>query len=102
MAQPETLAGVKLALRISHGVLDEDILADIDACLADLSAHGVNGPNAVEKDPLVYNAIKLYCRSMYLDDTAKAEVWRQRYIDLRASLSARKGYGWAEEVAANG
>ena len=100
MAKPETLAGVKLALRISHNVLDEDIMADIDACLADLSAHGVNGPSAVETDPLVYNAIKLYCRSMYLDDVATAEVWRQRYIDLRASLGARKGYGWAEEVGA--
>ncbi len=101
MAQPETLDKVKLAIRRSHDKLDEDLVADIDACMADLRAHGITGPKAVETDPLIYNAIKLYCREMNAEDPAEAARWRQCYHDLRDSLKSAKGYGWTEEVAAN-
>lgn len=101
MAQPETLAKVKQAIRRSHNKLDEDLMADIDACLADLRAHGITGPKAVETDPLIYNAIKLYCRALDAAEPAVAAEWRGCYKDLRDSLKAAKGYGWAEEVAAN-
>lgn len=101
MAQPETLTKVKQAIRRSHDKLDADLMADIDACLADLRAHGINGPKAVETDPLVYNAIKLYCKELDAEDPAEAARWRQCYHDLRDSLKSAKGYGWAEEVAAN-
>lgn len=101
MAKPETLAKVKQAIRRSHNKLDDDLMADIDACLADLRAHGINGPKAVETDPLVYNAIKLYCRALDTDEPVKAAEWRQCYKELRDSLKSAKGYGWAEEVAAD-
>lgn len=101
MATPETLVKIKQALRISHSKLDEDIQADIDACLADLQVHGITGPKAVEADPLIYNAIKLYCRALYTDDTGKAAEWRAMYQDLRAHLKSAKGYGWTGEVAAD-
>lgn len=101
MAQPETLTKVKQAIRRSHDKLDADLMADIDACLADLRAHGITGPKAVEIDPLIYNAIKNYCREMDAEDPAEAARWRQCYRDLRDSLKAAKGYGWTEEVAAN-
>lgn len=101
MAQPETLAKVKQAIRRSHNKLDADLMADIDACLADLQAHGITGPKAVETDALIYNAIKLYCRALDTDEPAKAAEWRNCYKELRDSLKASKGYGWAEEVAAN-
>jgi hypothetical protein len=101
MAQPETLAKVKLAIRRSHNKLDDDLMADIDACLADLRAHGITGPKAVETDPLIYNAIKLYCRALDASEPAAAEEWRGCYKDLRDNLKVAKGYGWAEEVAGN-
>lgn len=101
MAQPETLTKVKQSIRRSHDKLDADLMADIDACLADLKAHGITGPKAVETDALVYNAIKNYCKAMDAEDPAEAARWRQCYLDLRDSLKAAKGYGWAEEVAAN-
>lgn len=101
MAKPETLAKVKLAIRRSHDKLDDDLLADIDACMADLRAHGITGPQAVETDALIYNAIKLYCRALDADEPAVAAEWRSCYRDLRDSLKAAKGYGWAEEVAAD-
>lgn len=101
MAKPETLAKVKQAIRRSHNKLDDDLMADIDACLADLRAHGITGPKAVETDPLIYNAIKLYCRALDTTEPAVAAEWRGCYRDLRDSLKSAKDYGWTEEVAAN-
>lgn len=89
-----TLEKIKLAIRISHNKLDEDIQADIDACLADLRVCGII--HAEESDPLILNAIKLWCRSLYTDDTAKAAEWQRRYDALKACLMNAEGYGWKE------
>ena len=88
----DTLTKLKLALRTSHTKLDEDIQADIDACIADLLVCGINHPD--ETDPLIFNAIKLYCRSLYTDDTAKAAEWLRRYNELKSCLMMAEGYGW--------
>ena len=87
-----TLEKIKQALRISHSKLNEDITADIDACLADLRLAGVRYKG--EEDPLIFNAIKLWCRSLYTDEPAKAAEWRQRYQALKACLMMAEGYGW--------
>ena len=88
----DTLTKIKQALRISHGKLDEDIQADIDACLADLRLAGI--VHAYETDPLIFNAIKIWCRSLNTDDTEKAAEYRKRYEALKASLMMAEGYGW--------
>lgn len=92
MANSETLVKIKKAIRRSHSKLDEDLMDDIDACIADLKSVGVTGPNAVESDPLFYNAIKLYCKSLNTDDSAKAAEWLRRYESLKACLMMAKGY----------
>lgn len=92
-----TLEKIKLSLRISHSKLDEDIQSDIDACLADLRVCGV--VYADESDPLMFNALKLYLRSMYTDDTAKGAEYLRRYDALKACLMNAEGYGW--EAAAD-
>lgn len=92
MAKSETLVKIKKAIRRSHSKLDEDLMDDIDACIADLKSVGVTGPNAVESDPLFYNAIKLYCKSINTDDTAKAAEWLRRYESLKACLMMAEGY----------
>lgn len=89
-----TLEKIKLALRISHDKLDEDIQADIDACVADLHLVGVI--HAPEADPLVLNAIKLWCRSLYTDDPAKGAEYLRRYESLKACLMVAEGYGWRD------
>lgn len=100
MATTDTLAKVKQALRISHHILDEDVMADIDACLADLGVCGI--VNIDETDPLIYNAIKLYCRAGYTDDPTKAAAYQQRYDALKGCLMAAEGYGWQEEADGDG
>ena len=98
----EIATKVKLALRTSHSKLDDDIQADIDACIADLRVTaGIIDPNP--EDPLIFNAIKLFCRSMYTDDPVKSEKYHARYEALKGSLQMAEGYGWkpACEVAAD-
>lgn len=97
MASSDTIAKIKQALRISHSVLDDDIAADVDACLADLSVCGVVLPQ--ESDPLIYKAIKLYCLAGYTDDTDKAAAYLDRYEKLKACLMMAEGYGYEEAVA---
>jgi hypothetical protein len=87
-----TLEKIKLAIRISHSKLDEDVQADIDACMADLKLVGVI--YADESDPLIFNAIKLWCRSLYTDDMAKGAEYLRRYESLKACLMVAEGYGW--------
>lgn len=99
MATETILQKVKLSLRTSHARLDEDIQADIDACLADLKMHGVI--YAAEADPLIFNAIKLYCKSLYTDDPVKSAAFLQRYKELRDCLKIAEGYGRQDEEAAS-
>lgn len=91
----ETLGKLKLALRISHDKLDEDIQSDIDACLADLTACGVIRPQV--SDPLIYNAVKLFLRSSYTDDPARGAEYLKRYEALKSCLRMAEGYGYIED-----
>ena len=91
-----TLEKIKLALRTSHSKLDEDILADIEACLYDLQLVGVRFKG--EEDPLIFNAIKLWCRSLYTDDPVKAAEWLRRYNGLKACLMMAEGYSWEADA----
>lgn len=92
---PETLNKVKAFIRISHSKLDGDITDSIDSCLADLRAHGIIHKD--DTDPLILNAVKLYCKSLYTEDVAKAAEWQNRYIAQRDSLKVAEGYGWKAE-----
>ena len=88
----ETLDRVKLALRITTDKLDTDIAADIAACVADLRVAGIT--YAAETDPLIFNAIKLWCKAYQTDDTTKTAEYLKRYEALKSSLMMAEGYGW--------
>lgn len=85
------LSKIKTNLRISHTVLDEDVEDTIAACLADLEVCGVLDPQT--DDPLILNAIKLYCRAEYTDDNGKAASYMARYDALKSCLMMAEGYG---------
>lgn len=86
------LAKIKTSLRIRHDVLDEDIQSDIDAARADLKLCGV--VYAADDDPLIFNAVKLYCRALYSDDPNKGAEYLRRYAALKSCLMMAEGYGW--------
>lgn len=97
------LAKIKTNLRINHNALDEDLGDTINACLQDLRTCGVKVsdiPDDVqETDPLILNAVKLYCRAEFTDDTAKAAAYKERYNSLKSCLMMASGY--REEAVAN-
>ena len=98
----ELLAKVKESLRISHDKLDADIQDTIDASLADLKACGILEKKldpAKGLDPLILNAVKLYCKHEYTDDTVKAARYQEGYDNLKGFLQNAEGYGYEEAVA---
>lgn len=92
------LLKIKQSLRITHDKLNDDIQSDIEACIADLRNGGVIYAD-VETDPLIFNAIKLWCRSFYTDDVVKAAEYSKRYNALKSSLMMAEGYGHPAEEA---
>lgn len=93
----DTLTIIKQSLRITHDKLDAAIQADIDACRRDLRVVGII--YADETDPLILNAIKLWCRSYYTDDVVKAAEYVKRYEALKGALMMAEGYGHPKEEA---
>lgn len=91
-----TLDKIKTTLRISHSALDADLTDTIDACLADLKVCGVTGKDI--NDPLILNAVKLYCRKEYTDDTDKAAEYQKRYDALKSCLMMAGEYNGETEA----
>lgn len=95
------LEKIKTGLRISHTALDEDVQDTIEACLADLLVCGVRAEKldaSQELDPLVLNAVKLYCKANYTDDTVKAARYQGGYDALKSCLMMAEGYAWEGEA----
>lgn len=92
---PGTLEKIKLSIRRTHNKLDADIEDEIKGCLADLKMHGIVHKD--DTDPLILNAVKLWCKASTAADANKAAEFHQRYIALRDSLKSAKGYGWRED-----
>lgn len=96
------LEKVKLSLRRSHSKLDDDLLDQIAACLADLKTVGIVESKlkpSEEMDPLILNAVKLYCKAENAEEPAKAAEFMRRYEALKSCLMMAEGYGYEEEGA---
>mgnify|MGYP000071202539 FL=1 len=79
------LERVKLALRIKSDKLDDEIVDLIEACKADLSLSGVR--KIEDTDPLIQQAIKLYCKANFGLDNKDSEKYQKSYDMLKISLS---------------
>ena len=78
------LEKIKLALRITHNKLDDEIQDLINSCLRDLSISGVK--NLDENDPLIQQAVKIYIKSEMEQDVNKCNRLTQAYKNLKISL----------------
>lgn len=79
------LERVKLALRIKSDKLDDEIVDLIEACKTDLSLSGVR--KIEDTDPLIQQAIKLYCKANFGLDNKDSEKYQKSYDMLKISLS---------------
>jgi len=94
------LVKIKNNLLRSHNKLDDDLLDTILACFRDLEVYGIQVEPAdgrTELDPLILNAVKLYCKAEDVDDPVKAAAYRERYNALKSSLGMAGEYKGAVE-----
>jgi len=80
------LEDVKMALRISHNALDDDIQNNIDSALEDMARVGI--ANCIEgaTTKLQDKCIELYIKGIY-DYEGKGDRWNENYEKLRNQLS---------------
>lgn len=83
------LAPVKLWLRIASDKMDDELVQTIDACKLDLQNSGVK--NLDSNDPLIRQAVKLYCKAQFGYDDSAGDFSRA-YEHLKAALSLSGDY----------
>lgn len=87
------LSAVKLALGISIDDLDADILATIESARAELIRAGIVEEKAKsDDDPLILQAIKTYCKSIYTSDINKAEKFMESFKYQQECIRKSEGY----------
>lgn len=97
MESTETLASVKLSLRIVEPAFDTEISQLIEAGLADLGIAGVDGSKVVITDPLVLRAVTTYVK-MHFGEPDEYDRLKRSYDEQKAQLSTATGYTtWRDE-----
>ena len=80
---------VKTALRISHTKLDGEIQATIDAAKAEMARAGIVESAIADTDPLIVDAVKVYCKYVFAADEKRREgffqSWQYQLDCLRKS-----------------
>ena len=70
---------VKLALRISHNLLDEEISDVIESARSELVRAGVDSDYAYSGAEIVETAIKTYALAYYASDNKDAERYQESF-----------------------
>lgn len=84
------LTKVKLALRISTDLFDEELQDLINAGMLDLGIAGVSGEEA---DPLITRAIITYCKIHFGEPSDRDfERLKASYDEQKAQMSTATGY----------
>ena len=84
---------VKLALRISHNYLDDDIADTISTARAEMIRSGILEEKADDdNDSLIVAAIKTYCLYVYSSDNARIEGYRLSWEYQLECLRKTQGY----------
>ena len=84
------LAKVKLSLRIKTDSLDDDIQDYINAGKKSIKISWVRVIE--EDDPLINQALKIYCKAQIETDPNKSERYMQSFECLKQSLSLSSEY----------
>ena len=76
------LNAVKSSMRISHSKSDQDILKLIDAAFADLIRSGADERVVRNDNPLVVQAVIVYCKREFTDDVNKHNRFNLSYQQM--------------------
>lgn len=88
----ETVAKIKLSLRIVTDAFDSELEDLINAGMADLGIAGVKGAaNVSLSDPLILRAVTTYC-AMHFGQPDEYDRLKKSYDEQKAQLSMATGY----------
>ena len=79
------LEKIKLSLRIKNDKFDTEITDLINSCKLDLGLSGVKKID--DTDPLIQQAIKIYCKANFGLDNKDSEKYQESYNLLKNSLA---------------
>ena len=85
------LKKVKLALRLSEGDFDDEVLDQMQSALIDLNIAGVDGEKALITDPAVRMAVITYCK-MHFGQPDEYDRLKKSYDEQKSQLSMSSGY----------
>ena len=74
----------KLALRLSHSKLDDDIEANVLACKKDMERVGITKTD--DADPIIHKLVELWLKWQY-NYMAEGEKFKKAYEEMRDGLS---------------
>lgn len=89
------LESVKIALRIAHSSLDDEIKDIISSARHDLMLSGISSSKAnadIDIDPLVKRAIIIYTKANFTSNKDDAERYQNSYNMLKNHLSLAGDY----------
>jgi uncharacterized phage protein (predicted DNA packaging) len=90
------LAAIKLALRITTNMFDEEIQDLIDAARLDLIQSGISSEKAEGEtesvDPLIKRAITIYCKANFGYDNPDSDRLNHSYNMLKQHLALASDY----------
>ena len=89
------LSEVKMALRVSNSLTDDELQSLIDAAKADIAAAGADQTLLDDTAPLVRQAIIWYCKMAYGLDNADFERYEKSYEKLRDRIALSVKFGGA-------
>lgn len=90
------LQNIKLSLRLSNDVFDEEIQSLIDAAKLDLQGGGVAVSKTEAPDPLIRRAITLYVMANFGMANPDSVKYDEAYHNLRQKLSLNSKYNVLE------
>ena len=79
------LESIKLALRINSSAFDTEINDLIESAKLDMKISGIVKVNEI--DPLIQQAIKIYCKANFGLDNKDSDKYQRSYEILRDRLS---------------
>ena len=90
---------IRETLRITHNKLDNEIQDMIEACKNDMIISGISKID--EEDPLVLQAIKVYCKREYESDMNKRDRYDLAYDNIIKHMGLTKEYGYDVPFVSN-
>lgn len=78
---------VKKAVRITNSHFDDELKLEIESCKLDLINSGVAKSLIINENPLIKQAIILYCKANFGFDNQEADRFARSYELLKTSLT---------------